>query len=99
MAGIESVRSIGLPEIIPDMPKIKTGAVRTTLTQNRRVMDASSGFSSSSITIVRGSRAIPQIGHELGSSPTISGCIGHVYSIRVAEAATVDRSSAIPHFG
>ena len=73
--------------------------VRRTLIQKRRVIETSSGFSSSATIAVRGSSAIPQIGHEPGSARTISGCIGHVYSIRVAETIGTDGSSAIPHFG
>ena len=48
--------------------------------------------------IVRGSRAMPQIGQLPGASRTISGCIGHVYSIFVAGAAETG-SKAMPHFG
>ncbi|MCM3878122.1 MAG: hypothetical protein NEA02_17125 [Thermoanaerobaculia bacterium] len=43
-------------------------------------MSTSSGFGVSSSEIVRGSSAIPQIGHEPGDGRTISKCIGHVYS-------------------
>ena len=59
----------------------------------------SSGFSSSDALTVRGSRAMPQIGHEPGSERTISGCIGQVYSIRAAEGLGTDGSRAMPHFG
>jgi len=48
---------------------------------------------------VLGSSAIPQIGQEPGSPRTISGCMGHVYSVFVAGAAAMTGSSAIPHFG
>ena len=48
--------------------------------RSRRFMSTSSGFGASSSEIVRGSSAIPQIGHEPGPGRTISGCIGHVYS-------------------
>ena len=82
-----------------DIPSTSTGMVRRTLIQKRRVIETSSGFSSSATIVVRGSSAIPQIGHEPGSARTISGCIGHVYSIRVAGAMGTDGSSAIPHFG
>src|SRR6266566_6641555 len=67
--------------------------------QNRLVMFASSGFFSSSVATILGSRAIPQIGHDPGSSRTISGCMGHVYSVFVAGGAPTTGSSAIPHFG
>ena len=40
--------------------------VRTRLTQKRRVMSRSSGFSSMAAVTVRGSRAMPQIGQEPG---------------------------------
>ena len=42
---------------------------------------------------------MPQIGHEPGSARTISGCIGQVYSVRVAGAAGTSGSSAMPHLG
>ena len=48
--------------------------------------------------MVRGSRAMPQIGHEPGSSRTISGCIGQVHSVLVTGEKSTG-SSAIPHFG
>ena len=44
----------------------------------RRVMSASSGFGASSSVMVRGSRAMPQIGQAPGASRTTSGCIGQV---------------------
>jgi hypothetical protein len=42
-------------------------------------MSTSSGFGRSSIVTVRGSSAMPQIGHAPGRSWTISGCMGQVY--------------------
>src|SRR5579864_5398673 len=75
-----------------------SGAVSTTPTQKRRVMSRNSGFSSAAAVTVRGSSAMPQIGHEPGSERTISGCIGHVYSVRV-DAAGSSGSSAIPQDG
>ena len=62
-------------------------------------MPTSSGFGPSSRPTVRRSSAIPQIGQAGGSSRTISGCIGHVYSTRIV--GSVDRSGprATPHFG
>jgi hypothetical protein len=45
-----------------------TGAARTADTQNRRVIDTSSGFGPSSSVITRGSSAIPQIGQAPGWS-------------------------------
>jgi hypothetical protein len=74
------------------------GAVNITLTQNRRVMSRNSGFPSAAAVIVRGSNAMPQIGHDPGPGSTISGCIGHVYSVRVA-ATGVSGSNAIPQEG
>ena len=41
---------------------------------------------------------MPQIGQEPGASRTISGCMGHVHSVRVG-ATTSTGSSAMPHFG
>ena len=57
----------------------KTGTDKPALNQNRRRMSTSSTFSSSSSVTVIGSKAMPQMGHDPGSSFTISGCIGHVY--------------------
>ena len=82
------------------MVKRTTGTVKAAASQSRRVMSRSSGFSSSvSPRAVRGSSAIPQIGHEPGSSRTISGCIGQVHSVRAAGAGGVTGSSPIPHVG
>ena len=75
-----------------------SGAVRATLIQKRRVMSRNSGFSSPSAVTVRGSSAIPQIGHDPGPGRTIWGCMGHVYSVRAARLG-ISGSSAIPHFG
>ena len=77
------------PGIMSDIPSASTGIASATLIQKRRVIETSSGFSSSSTVTVRGSSAIPQIGHEPGSGRTISGCIGQVYSTRVAGAAGI----------
>ena len=96
---IEIKRLTGFPGIMSDIPKNKTGTVSATLTQKRRVIETSSGFSSFSAATVLGSSAIPQIGQDPAPSRTISGCIGHVYSTRVAGAEPAARSSAIPHFG
>ena len=74
------------------------GAVRTTATQKRRVMSCSSGFSSCVAVTVRGSRAMPQMGHDPGASRTIWGCMGHVYSVRV-EASGTSGSRAMPQEG
>src|ERR1700722_17433154 len=74
------------------------GRVSMAPAQKRRVMETSSGFSSSTET-VRGSSAIPQMGQEPGASRTISGCMGQVYSGREAGASMVAGSSAMPHLG
>src|ERR1035438_7109997 len=74
------------------------GAASATLIHSRRVMSASSGFDSSAV-ISRGSSAMPQIGQEPGASRTICGCIGQVYSVRLAGAVTVAGSSAMPQIG
>jgi len=60
-------------------------------------MSRSSGFASSLAVTVRGSSAMPQIGQFPGSARTISGCIGHVYSVLLAASAGDSGSSAIPH--
>jgi hypothetical protein len=73
-----STRCSGAPGIISPIAITKTGTVRTSPIQNLRVMSESSGFASSSAVAVRGSRAIPQIGHGPGAFRTISGCIGQV---------------------
>src|SRR6266576_187421 len=75
-----------------------SGAVRIVLIHSRRVISRSSGFSSLPRLTVRGSSAIPQIGQFPGAVRTISGCIGHVHSVFVADN-TVSGSKAIPHFG
>ena len=75
-----------------------SGAVSARLTQKRRVMSRSSGLSSADAVTVRGSRAMPQIGHEPGAGRTISGCMGQVYSVRV-EATGTSGSRAMPHEG
>src|SRR5258708_5472890 len=74
------------------------GTVSATLTQNLRVMSRSSGFASAAVVTVRGSKAMPQIGHEPGSGRTISGCMGQVYSVRVA-ATGFSGSRAMPQDG
>src|ERR1019366_8881171 len=74
------------------------GTASATLIHSRLVISASSGLVSSAVTS-RGSSAMPQIGHEPGASRTICGCIGQVYSVRLAGSATVTGSSAMPHLG
>jgi hypothetical protein len=74
----------GVPGISSEIMKATIGAVITRLTPNRRVMSTSSGFTSSPAVTTRGSRAIPQIGQLPGAVRTISGCIGHTYSVPAA---------------
>ena len=81
------------------MAMITKGIVNTALIQKRRVMSLSSGFSSSSRVTVRGSKAMPHLGQLPGSSRTISGCMGQVYSVLVADAGIPSGSRAMPHFG
>src|SRR6266702_3234787 len=65
----------------------------------RRIGIVSSGFSSSFAEMTRGSSAIPQIGHDPGSERTISGCIGHTYSVLADGTVGRAASNAIPHLG
>jgi len=62
-------------------------------------MSISSGFAPSSAARLRGSSAIPQIGQSPGFSRTISGCIGHQYSVLTGGTWLASGSSAIPHSG
>ncbi len=89
----------GWPGIRSDMPRKSSGSVRTTPTQNRRVMLSSSGSGSSSGSTVRGSSAMPQMGHAPGSLRTICGCMGHTHSVRAVIATGCSGSSAMPHLG
>src|ERR1700730_83081 len=82
-----------------DMVTTRSGIVSAVHIQNRMVMSTSSGFFSSPILTILGSKAMPQIGHAPGLSRTIWGCIGHVYSVFAAVAAAITGSSAIPQFG
>ena len=66
------------PASIVPIVRRNSGAARIVLIHRRRVMSRSSTLSGSSAVIVRGSRAIPQIGQEPGSERTTSGCMGHV---------------------
>ena len=63
-----------------------SGKVNAQLTQNRRVISCNSSLGSSSAENVRGSSAMPQMGHAPGARVTISGCMGHVYSPPAAAA-------------
>jgi len=62
----------------PPISSTKTGNVRTSPTQNRRVMSTSSRFGPTSTVAVTGSSVIPQIGQLPGPTWRICGCIGHV---------------------
>src|SRR5680860_1453463 len=64
----------------PPIPRMRTGMVSATPTQNRRVMSLSSALGPVSAGTMTGSSAIPQIGQEPGPGCRISGCIGQVYS-------------------
>src|SRR5277367_1148174 len=75
-----SACSTGTPGNIATIAMASSGAVRARLIQKRWVISRSSGFSSSVAEIVRGSSAMPQMGHDPGLGRTISGCIGQVYS-------------------
>ncbi len=88
----------GIPGSMSAIAMPSSGTVRIALTQNRRVMSRSSGFSSWVAVTVRGSSAIPQMGQLPGWSRTISGCMGQVYSVLVS-ATGVSGSSAIPQLG
>src|SRR5690242_11240980 len=89
---------IGIPGSMSPIASASRGAVSARLIQKRRVISRSSGFSFSFAVTVRGSSAMPQIGHAPGPGRTISGCIGQVYSTLVAGAGT-SGSSAIPQRG
>ena len=69
-----------MPSAMSPIVSANTGIPSAAAIQKRRVMSTSSGFGVSSASTVRGSSAIPQMGHGPGWSRTISGCIGHVYS-------------------
>ena len=93
------MRWTGCPGIMSDMARRAIGTLKTTPTQNRRLMLISSGLTSSSKVTVLGSRAIPHMGQKPGSGRTISGCIGHTYSVLTEGAEGAAGSSTIPHLG
>src|SRR6266536_3145844 len=80
-ARADMTRPTGPLEIMSAMVRKRIGAARTALTQKRRDMSRSSRLSSPSRVTVRGSNAMPQIGHVPRPFRTISGCIGQVYSV------------------
>ncbi len=86
---------------ISPIDNASSGAESTAPTQNRRVMEASSGLASSSALLTtRGSSSIPQIGQLPGCERTICGCMGQVYSVAAAGRGPVRPArSAMPHFG
>ena len=61
-----------------DMAMTISGAVSARLIQNRRAMRRSSGLASSSGVTVRGSSAMPHLGHAPGPRWRTSGSIGQV---------------------
>src|SRR6266571_6635237 len=91
--------SSGAPRRFAPIAARRIGMVSATLTQKRSAMLVSSGFSSSFAEMTRGSSAIPQIGHDPGSERTISGCIGHTYSVLADGTVGRAASNAIPHLG
>src|SRR5205823_8386897 len=88
----------GIPGSMSAIAIVSNGAVSTRLSQKRRVISRSSGFSTSFVVVLRGSSAMPQIGHVPGWARTISGCMGHVYSVRLF-AEGISGSNAIPQLG
>ena len=88
------------PEVsMPPMLIARRGTVSASPIQNRRRMLRNSvSFSSPAFTALRrGSRAMPQIGHDPGVSEMISGCIGQTYSVFAPVTGCCSR--AIPHLG
>src|ERR1035438_595803 len=71
------------------------GTASATLIQNRLDISMSSELASSEVTS-RDSSAMPQIGQLPGSERTICGCIGQVYSVRLARILTGADSTAVP---
>src|SRR5260370_14329194 len=76
-------QAASFPAIISAMETATSGSARATLIQKRRLMLRNSSFSSGPVSSVnvRGSSAIPQIGHAPSLSLTTSGSIGQIYSI------------------
>ncbi len=87
-ARIESRWASGCPGIASDMPSSTTMAVGAIDPQSRRLMSMSSGFGAASSVTVRGSSAMPQIGHAPGASRTTSRCMGQTYSTLPADCGT-----------
>ncbi len=85
----------GRPGSMSAIASRKTGRLRTSPTQKRRLMSVNSGFGPSST--VRGSRAMPHFGQLPGWSLITSGCMGQTYSTRSAGGPAGSR--AMPHFG
>ena len=56
----------------------RSGKVRTAPAMKRRVMSTSSGFGPSSAVAMRGSRAMPHLGHAPGRSLRTSGSMGQM---------------------
>ena len=89
---------MGMEGINAETINASMGTASAMLIQSRLVILASSGLESSAVTS-RGSSAMPQIGQLPGTSRTICGCIGQVYSICFAGARAVELSNVMPHFG
>ncbi len=70
--GVASANCSQAPKC-PAMLMARSGTESTTPTQNRRVIERSSGFSGSSALGIIGSRAMPQIGQLPASFRTICG--------------------------
>jgi hypothetical protein len=78
----------------------RSGTVSAALTQNLRVMSATSGLAASPPDATRGSKAMPQIGQVPGSGRTISGCMGQTYALEdpPVERGWAGRSAAESDF-
>ena len=95
---IASTQGTQGPSIIA-MASVTTGTVSAALTQNRRLMSASSGLASEAADGAIGSSAIPQMGQSPGSSRRTSGCIGQVQPARPLSALTDAAADSMPPRG
>ena len=66
------------PDQMPPISSAKTGSVKASPIQKRRVMSTSSWLGPASAPTRTGSSAMPQIGQEPGPTWRTSGCIGQV---------------------
>src|SRR5207247_1519518 len=83
------------PGSISPIAYANSGSERTADTQRRRSMNRSSVSSADPAVTVRGSSAMPHLGHVPGPIWTTSGCIGQVYSSRLLAAVTSECSWSI----